>query len=341
MKKKLLTVTAFTVALLSALSAAGDRLVRLPRGAHTTDDAYVRADLTPLAARVEANVLEVHVHDHQRVKRGELLVDLDASEFVARVQQAEAHLTSAQARLHTLRQRKTAQRATLTATRAAIDETRAQLTQLSTEAGRQRAMGKSGLTSEQELERAVAGEQRGAAELRRREAETLRAGAELEMLDAELLEADAEVRARAAELELAKLELSYTRIVAPADGTVGERAVHPGQLVRPGTPVITLVELDTVWVTANFKENQLASIEPGHPMRVTVDTFPDVPLEGRVDSIAPGSGAQFSLLPPDNATGNFTRIVQRVPVKVLLSVPPALRGRLLPGMSATVTITPG
>lgn len=338
MNRRLLTPLILSLALLTAWSAAGDRLVHLPRWAQATDDAYVRADLTPLAARVEGHVLTVRVKDHQRVHRGELLVELDPAEYAARVQEAEAHVASARATLQALTPRAVALKATVAAAGAAIEESQAQLEQRTLEAARQQTLAAQQLTTGQDVERATADASRSSAELRRRTAERQKAEAEVAMLGAQVLEAQAQLAAREAQLTEARLQLEYTRIVAPADGVVGERGVHVGQLVRAGAPVITLVELDTVWVTANFKENQLSTLQPGHHVRVTIDTFPGVELLGTVDSFSPASGSQFSALPQDNATGNFTKIVQRVPVKVTLDVPEVLRGRLLPGMSAIVSI---
>ncbi len=338
MRRRLLTPLILSLALFTAWTAAGDRLVRLPRWGDSTDDAYVRADITPLAARVEGFVLAVRVKDHQRVKRGDVLVELDPADWAARAQEAEAHVASARAVLETLEPRAVAQRATVSATLAAIDETHAELEQRTLEATRQKTLSAQQLTTGQELERATFEVTRAEAELRRRTADRHKADADVSTLRSQVKEAAAQLAACEAQLTFARLQLEYTRIVAPADGVVGERGVHVGQLVRAGTPVITLVELDTVWVTANFKENQLATLVPGASVRVTVDTFPGVTLAGTVDSLSPASGAQFSVMPPDNATGNFTKIVQRVPVKVTLEVPEALRGRLLPGMSAVVSL---
>jgi membrane fusion protein (multidrug efflux system) len=158
------------------------------------------------------------------------------------------------------------------------------------------------------------------------------------MLSAQIAQAEADVLAARAAVETQKLQLSYTQIIAPADGMVGERQVRVGQLVRPGTPCITMVDIDGVWVTANFKERQLTHARRGQRARVWVDTFPGVEIPARIDELAPASGAQFSMLPPDNATGNFTKIVQRIPVKLLLDVPPRLRGLVRPGMSAVVEL---
>jgi membrane fusion protein (multidrug efflux system) len=314
--------------------------VRLPSGDASTDDAFVRADLTPLSAQVEGRVSQVLVGDHQRVKQGDVLARIDPAEYEARVQEAEAHVHATWARFELLSRRRELAEATISASKAVVDVARAAVDRSALEAARQTALSRDGLSSQQDHERATYDAAGTGAELRRRTAEQRKAQVELGLLDAETLQLAAELAANEAALAEAKLKLDYTTITAPAAGVVGERQVRVGQLVRPGTLVITLVQVDDVWVTANFKERQLGPLALGAPVRVTVDAYPDVVLEGRVDSLAPASGAQFSLLPPDNATGNFTKVVQRVPVKVTLDVPQALRGRLLPGMSAVVTVTP-
>jgi membrane fusion protein (multidrug efflux system) len=158
------------------------------------------------------------------------------------------------------------------------------------------------------------------------------------VLDTQELQLRADLKSRQAVLALARITLGYTRIVSPVDGMVGERGVRTGQYVRPGMQVISVVPLDTVWVVANFKETQLTRVAIGQPASITVDTFPGVVVTGHVDSISPASGSQFSLLPPDNATGNFTKVVQRIPVKIVLDRGHPLFGRLLPGMSVIATI---
>ena len=158
------------------------------------------------------------------------------------------------------------------------------------------------------------------------------------VLDTQELQLRADLKSKQAVLALARITLGYTRIVSPVDGMVGERGVRAGQYVRPGVQVISVVPLDTVWVVANFKETQLTRVAIGQPASITVDTFPGVVVTGHVDSISPASGSQFSLLPPDNATGNFTKVVQRIPVKIVLDRGHPLSGRLLPGMSVIATI---
>ena len=322
----------------AAASAGGDRAIRVRYADDMTDDAYVRADITPLASRVEGYVLREHVRDYQRVKKGQLLFEIDPVDIEAAVQLADAKVHANTSAISVLRGRERVAREIVKVAAAAEDAVSAELQRADLEAKRQTRLLREGVGSQQADEHATFEASRLAAEVKRRGAERERADSELAMLAAEIQQAQAELKAAEATLSVQKLQLGYTRIVAPADGVVGERQVHVGHLVKPGTPCITMVDIDHVWVTANFKENQIGSARTGTQTRVWVDTFPERMLAGHIDELAPASGAQFSLLPPDNATGNFTKIVQRIPVKVLLDVPEDLRGRIRPGMSAIVEL---
>jgi len=180
-------------------------------------------------------------------------------------------------------------------------------------------------------------QQRARAQLSSRTAEVDAQVKQRAVLDAQELQLRADLNAKQESLKVAQTNLDYTKIVAPTDGVVGERKVRIGQLVSPGTQVISLVE-NTVWVQANYKETQLTNVSKGDPAEITVDTFPGVVLKGHVEEIAPASGSQFALLPPDNATGNYTKIVQRIPVKIVLDPNPNLANRLRPGMSVIAEI---
>ncbi len=193
-------------------------------------------------------------------------------------------------------------------------------------------------STEQLVEQAVDNEKRTEATLALNQAQLAQQRQQLNVLDSQEKQARATLKAQQAARDLAKIALGYTRIVAPVDGMVSERQVRPGQYVSVGTQVISLVPLPNVWVVANYKETQMTRIRLRQPARVTVDTFPGVVLRGHVDSWSPASGAQFSLLPPDNATGNFTKVVQRIPVKIVLDRDPSLGNLLRPGMSVIATI---
>lgn len=307
-----------------------------------TDDAYMTGDLTPLAAKVSGYVARVAVADFQAVKRGDLLVEIEASDYQAQLAQAEANLAAAQANFANLDNQRAVQRALVRQADATIHATTADVLRYHLEAQRQRDLIRDRLAgTPQAVEQASANETRSSAELLLNNAQLDQQNALLASLDVQEKQLAAQVRAAEAQLALARNNVSYTRIVAPADGMVGQRQVHPGQFVNVGTQVIAIVPLPDIWVIANYKETQMTNVRAGQPARVTVDAFPDLALHGHVDSWSPGTGSTFALLPADNATGNFTKVVQRVPVKIVLDANPALGGLVRPGMSAEATIDTG
>jgi membrane fusion protein (multidrug efflux system) len=363
------------------------------RVAQETDDAYLRADLTPLSTKVAGLVATVGVSDYQRVKPGDLLVQLRDDDFRAQVAQAEAGVASGESALINNQRQKELQdahiaqadtgigsaeaeitaaeagieaaKSSITNAHSAIDAAKADVERTQLERRRQEALVATESATRQKLEQAVADEQRYRAQLSGREAELGNATAQLASRQADLARARAHLASTKAELEaqkrqravldsqelllhadlsskrasllLARTNLDYTRIVAPEGGIVSERKVRPGQLVSPGTQVISLVQTE-VWVQANYKETQVRYLRPGDPAEIRVDAFPGVTFKGKVDQVSPASGSQFALLPPDNATGNFTKVVQRVPVKIVLDAGQAEADRLRPGLSVIATV---
>ena len=329
-----------------------------------TNDAYVRGDLTPLSTKVPGLVREVNVNDYQQVHKGDVLVQLDDDDYKAQVAQAVAGVEAAKAALENNRRQRELQDAKIDRALAGIDQASAQVTAAQAgkdavqadvkrtreERARQEALFKTSSTTQQVLEKAVADEERFAAQYASSDADLTEAhtslrsnesAAEAERRSKAVLESQgrqlvAELHAKEAALEVAQVNLGYTRIVAPADGTVGERQVRAGQLVSPGTQVIPFVE-NVRWVAANFRETQLTNFKIGDPAEIRIDVYPGKVIKGQVLEIAPASGSQFALLPPDNATGNFTKVVQRVPVKIALDESP-LTSQLRPGLSAVVTV---
>jgi membrane fusion protein (multidrug efflux system) len=329
-----------------------------------TNDAFVRGDVTPLSTKVAGLVREVRVNDYQRVRKGDELVRLEDEDYRATVAQAEAAVEAANAALENNRRQRELQDSRIRRAEAGIDQANAQIaaaqagkeatqadvTRTQAERTRQEALLQTKSTTQQRVEAAVADEQRFAAQVNSRDADLVQARTllrsnelaveterrtktVLESQEAQLL---ADLHAKEAGLAAAKINLSYTRIAAPADGTVGERQVRPGQLVAPGTQVIPFVE-NARWVQANFRETQLTNIQVGDAAEIRIDVYPGEVHRGRVLEIAPASGSQFALLPPDNATGNFTKVTQRVPVKIALD-DSTLTARLRPGLSAVVTV---
>ncbi len=303
-----------------------------------TDDAYVRGDITPLSAHVEGYVRRVPVDDFQRVKTGEVLVEIEDDDYRARVAQAEADLLGAQAAIENLKARKAAQHAQIAEADDAIKATQADVERTRLEAARQRTLLATTFGTPQRVEQADAEAQRFAATLSRNQADLEAQRSQMAVLDTQEAQLRADGKAKKVLLDLAKINLGYTRIAAPVAGMVSERGVRDGEYVHAGSQVITVVPLDNVWILANYKETQLTHVAIGQRAEIRVDTFPGVVINATVDSIAPASGAQFSLLPPDNATGNFTKVVQRIPVKLRIASDNPLAGKLRPGMSVIATI---
>jgi len=329
-----------------------------------TDDAYVRADMTPLSTRISGTVRKVYVNDFEAVKPGQLLVELDDDDYRAVLQEDQAALASAKAELEDNQSAKRVQDAKIqsaeagvlqattavNAAKAGIDAVNADVERTQSELKRQQALIAVKATTHQQLEQAVADADRFAGMLASRQADLARAQAAFtssqSVLEAEKRERaalntrdslyEAQIQAKEAAIVVANVNLGYTRIIAPVQGAIGERHVQDGQLVVPGMQVVDLVKGD-VWIQANYKETQLTNIRKGDTADITIDTFPGVVLHGKVTEIAPASGSQFALLPPDNATGNFTKVVQRIPVKIALDPGHPLREDLRPGFSAVVT----
>jgi membrane fusion protein (multidrug efflux system) len=307
------------------------------RSTQSTDDAYVRADVTPLSTKISGIVSQVSVEDYQRVKTGDLLVQIKDDDFRAQVEQAKAGVLAAQAALDNNHRQKELQSSKIAQAQANVNATSADVERTKLERIREEELEKTGSSTHQKLEQAVADEERFRATLIGRQAELETQRRQVAVLDAQEKQLEADINAKEAALKLARINLDYTRIVAATDGVVGERKVRAGQLVSPGTQVISLVG-QTVWVVANYKETQLRNVRIGDRTDVTVDGLPGVVFTGHVETISPASGSQFSLLPPDNATGNFTKIAQRIPVKIVLDPKQPLTERLRPGMSVIATI---
>ncbi|TWB23728.1 membrane fusion protein (multidrug efflux system) [Nitrospirillum amazonense] len=305
----------------------------------SSSDAYLTGDLTPLSAKVAGYVQTVAVDDFQAVRKGDLIAQIEPSDYQAQLDLAQASLAAAQAALANLANQKDVQRALVHQAEAGIAGATADVTRTRLEAARQRDLLRTRIAgTEQKVEQADADAAKAVAQSQLATAQLAQQKAQLASLDVQERQLTAQVREGEAQLALARNNLAYTRIVAPADGMVGQRQVRPGQFVNVGTQVIGVMALPKVWVVANYKETQMTHVRVGDPATVTVDAFPDLRLHGHVDSWSPGTGSVFTLLPPDNATGNFTKVVQRVPVKIVLDPVPALGTLVRPGMSVVSTI---
>lgn len=329
-----------------------------------TDDAYVRGDITPLSTKVPGVVKQVMVSDYQSVHRGDLLVQLDDDDFSAQVAQASAAVEAAKAAMEDNQRQRELEDVRIERALAGVDQANAQIAaaqagkeavqadvvRTGLERKRQEALILTGSTTQQTVEQAVADERRLSSQLASRDADLAQAktllrsnqlAVEVERRTKSVLESQeaqltADLHAKEAALVVAKVNLGYTRITAPQDGTVGERQVRPGQLVSPGTQVIFFVSR-IKWVIANYRETQLTNMKVGDPAEIRIDEYPGKIFKGKVLEIAPASGSQFALLPPDNATGNFTKVVQRIPVKIALD-DESVAAMLRPGLSVIATV---
>nr|WP_249156781.1 HlyD family secretion protein [Bradyrhizobium diazoefficiens] len=303
----------------------------------TTDDAYVKADSTIVAPKVSGYIGEVLVADNEPVKAGQLLARIDDRDFRAALDQARADVAAASAAVRNLNAQIELQEPVIQQQAALVEASEAALKFAREEQARYDGLMKSGSGTIQRAQQTDAALREKSAQLAGERSALIAANKRIEVLATERAKAAAQLdRARAVEQQAA-LNLSYTQITAPVEGTVGARSLRVGQFVQAGTQLMAVVPLDAVYVIANFKETQLTHVRNGQPVELTIDGFHDIRLRGRVDSLSPASGLEFALLPPDNATGNFTKIVQRVPVKIVLD-DHDLKGLLRPGMSAEPTI---
>jgi membrane fusion protein (multidrug efflux system) len=308
-------------------------------GPQWTDDATVEADLTPLSAQVVGRITSVPVGDFQIVRAGDLLAEIDDAPFRAQIDQAVAGVAAAQAAIANLQAQESLQEANIAAAAAQLDGNRATALRNRLEADRQRKLLATRIAgTEQAVEQADAAAKLADAQVLQAAAALEAAKRQLEVQHTQEAQLAANLKSAEAALELAQINLGYTRITAPTDGMVGQRRVYPGQYVGIGTQVIDVAPLHHLYVIANYKETQLTHVHIGQHVDIAVDAFPDAKLHGHVESWSPATGSQFALLPPDNATGNFTKVVQRVPVRIALDDDGGLSVRLRPGMSVETTI---
>jgi membrane fusion protein (multidrug efflux system) len=335
-------------------------------GVQKTDDAYVRADQTPLSTRISGTVRRVTVGDYQTVKAGQLLVELEDADYQAMLKETEAALDAAKAEYTSNQDAKRAADASIVAAQsgieqaqaavaavhAGIDATQANVAQAESEFARQQALLNNKAATKQQFEQAQAARLSVVASLQGHQADLAKAQAAMASAQAALAGAKqqrstldaknagllAQIEAKKAAITVAQVNLSYTKIFAPSDGSVGEFRVHPGQLVGVGVQIVNLVQ-SGVWIQANYRETQLGQVRQGDGADVQIDALPSTYFHGHILDVAPASGSQFALLPPDNATGNYTKVVQRIPVKIVLDQTPEVAA-LRPGFSAEVAIHP-
>ena len=303
----------------------------------TTDDAYVQADSTIISPKVSGYIAEVLVGDNEKVEAGQLLARIDDRDFKTALDQARADVAASEAAVRNLDAQIELQQPIIRQQAAEVDAAEANLKFAQQERSRYDDLMKSGSGTVQRAQQTDAALREKTAQLQQGKSGLDAANRKVEVLATDRAKAVAQRdHARAVEQQMA-LNLSYTRITAPVEGTVGARSLRVGQFVQAGTQLMAVVPLDAVYVVANFKETQLTHVRNGQPVEIRIDSFDSTRLKGHVDSLSPASGLEFSLLPPDNATGNFTKIVQRVPVKIVLD-DQSLKGLLRPGMSAEPTV---
>src|SRR6266404_412308 len=304
----------------------------------STDDAYLQSDLTPIAAKVAGYVRSMPVQDFERVHAGQVLAEIVDDDYRATVDQLTAGVAAAAAQIEALKAQQELQAANVQAAKASVASVTANAEQNTRDLTRQQVLFKTGSSSTEAAEKLQTVSAQLAAQLEQTRAQASAAARQLTVLAAQQAQAEAALAAQIANLAIAKINLGYTRIVAPQDGVIGQRQVKPGQFVGVGGQITSLTPLPNVWVIANYKETQLTHMAVGERAEVRVDTFPGHTLRGHVLAFAPGAGSQFALLPPDNATGNFTKVVQRVAVKIVIDDADGLLDRLRPGMSVVATV---
>jgi membrane fusion protein, multidrug efflux system len=327
---------AIGLALALGIAAAVDYgygYVTVGRYLEATDDAYVKADSTLISPKVSGYIAEVLVSDNEKVRDGQLLARIDDRDFKTALAQAQADLAASEAAVRNLDAQIELQKPVIAQQAAEVDAADANLKFAEQERARSDELMKSGSGTVQRAQQTDAALRAQTAQLQQGKAGLVAANKKLEVLATDRAKAVAQVDHARAVKQQAALNLSYTQITAPVEGTVGARTLRVGQFVQAGTQLMAVVPLDQVYVVANFKETQLTHMREGQPVELRIDSFRGTPLKGHVDSLSPASGLEFALLPPDNATGNFTKIVQRVPVKIVLDEN-NLSGLLRPGMSA-------
>ena len=310
-------------------------------GQESTDDAYVRADQIGIASHIAGYVQSVPVRDNETVKQGQVVATIQDDDYRAKVANAAAALEAARSEADVLSGQANVQSQRIASASAEVRAAEAGLKQTRLQHARQQGLVDDGTTSHRELEAAEADEDRLKALCDQKAAELDAAKHQLQVILTQGLEARQTVKTKEAELELARIDLGYTRILSPASGQLSERASLPGEYVTPGSKIGLVVPLPNVWIVANFRESQIAHMYAGQSAVITVDSAPGIKFQGTVDSFEPASGALQALLPPDNATGNFTKVAQRFGVKVILASGQAGIHRLRPGMSAIVTVAVG
>ncbi len=336
LRLKLLGLAALVLAFAAAAVGYGRYWWTTGRFIETTDDAYVGGNITAVAPHVAGFIAQILVKDNQYVHAGELLIRLDDRDFRAALDHAEAVAAARRAALAALEAKTTLQQAAINEAAAELAVATARAKFAAEDAARYRDLALTSYGTKQNAERSSAADAAAQSAVQAAQAKLTAARQQIAVLDAETAEARAGCAQAAADVETARLNLGYTQIRSPIDGYIGNRAAQTGAYVAQNAYLVSVIPAQGLWIDANFKEDQLAAMRPGQPATVTADVRPDKIFHGHVVSLAPGTGAVFSVIPPENATGNFTKIVQRVPVRIALD--DARLGELRSGLSTTVSV---
>ncbi len=304
----------------------------------STDDAYVKADGVAVSSKLAGYVRQIGVADNQQVPAGAFLVQIDPTDYSAKLNQADAQVSVARAAEQATSAGIAEAQASLNQARAALAASQRDLAYYSSEVARYTPLAASGAEPRTQLDQLTSARDKAAADVRAKQAMVEAAASKIATTKAQVQQASAQIASAEASRQAARNDVGTTRIIAPIAGKVGSSAVRLGQFVQPGQRLLTIVPTQAIYVEANFKETQIGLMRPGQPVTMHVDALPDVDFHGVVDSITPGTGANFSLIPPQNATGNFTKIVQRVPVRIRINAGEESRKVLVPGLSLTVKV---
>ncbi|MDR0210672.1 MAG: HlyD family secretion protein [Pseudomonas putida] len=335
LKRRLLIF--FTLVLLVALAFLAHWYFK-GRFYESTDNAYVQGEITRISSQLGARIDNVLVEDNQHVSKGELLVHLELADFELAVERARAALATREAEREQAQSRLTQQGSLIAAGQAQVAANQATFNRSQLDLNRAQALRKPGFVSEERVTTLSAESHVARSQVDKAQADLQSQRQQVNALSADLKRLDAQIANARTDLAQAELNLSRCEIRAPISGTIGQRNARNGQVVQAGAYLLSIVPDEDIWVQANFKETQIGRMRPGQRAELVFDSYPDTPIEGQVDSLFAASGAQFSLLPPDNATGNFTKVVQRIPVKLTFAADNPLHGRIRPGMSVTATV---
>jgi membrane fusion protein (multidrug efflux system) len=304
----------------------------------STDNAYVQGEITRISSQLGARVSEVLVQDNQHVEKGQLLVRLEPDDFRLAVDRAQATLATREAERLQAMSKLTQQSSLIASSDAQVQANQATLGRTQLDLSRLQALRKPGFVSEAQVTTMTADNQIARSQVTKAQADAQKQRQQINALSAELKRLDAQIATARADLAQAQINVQRTEVHSPISGLIGQRAARNGQYVQAGAYLLSIVPDEDIWVQANFKETQIGHMQIGQPAELKFDSFADTPIQGRIDSLFAASGAQFSLLPPDNATGNFTKVVQRIPVKLTFAPDNPLKGKIRPGMSVTVSV---